>query len=628
MENKNTLIGTVLLGVLAFGLFWFSNDARKKEAEAKAKAKSTEVQTSPQAVKTDSASASKPIAADAGKPVVAAPLDSTATASALGPFAHATKGIEKDYVIENEVQKITISAKGGAIKSVLLKKYVTWDKKPLYLVTDKSQEFNYVFYITGNRQVNTKDLYFEPIGGSFEVKGNEEKSITFRLKAEDGQYFEQKYTLKGDEYHVGYDVNLIGFDKLLPNNNSIQLTWTNKVQNLERLVDKERGYSTVYYRYSSGEVEHLEELKPDQKEALTGKADWICFKQQFFNATIFGKGLFNGSVKADYNKDDKDYVKKYDAILLMDYHPAHSALYNMSFYFGPNKYSTLRKTGEDFESIIKLSPDNVAFSWIKYVTKFATIPVFNILDAVHLNYGIIILILTILLKLVLTPLTWKAIKSGAFMKVLKPEIDALKEKYGDDSQKISTEQMKIYQKAGVSPFGGCLPMLLQMPILLSMYYFFQNSIELRQQPFLWATDLSSYDAVLTWKDALPLIGTHLSLFTVLMTITSVLSAVYNQNQSGMANQQPGMKYMPYIMPVMLMFMFNDFPAALTYYYLLQNVLTVAQQWAMQKYFIDESALHRKIEENKKNPAKKSGLMKRLEDIQKQAEAQKNQGKKK
>ena len=181
--------------------------------------------------------------------------------------------------------------------------------------------------------------------------------------------------------------------------------------------------------------------------------------------------------------------------------------------------------------------------------------------------------------------------------------------------------MKIYQKAGVSPFGGCLPMVLQMPILMSMYYFFPNSIELRQQPFLWATDLSSYDAILSWTNMLPLIGNHLSLFTVLMTLTSVLSAVYNQNQSGMSSQQPGMQYMPYIMPVMLMFMFNDFPAALTYYYLLQNVLTIGQQWAIQKFFIDEAELHRKIEENKKNPVKKTGIMKRLEDIQKQAEAQ-------
>ena len=617
MENKNTLIGTILLGLLIFGLFWYSNQF-KKPASPSAKPESSQTQSdtvAPKAIN-DTTTATKS-AAIAAIPVI----DSASAQGQLGPFAAAANGADKDFVIENEVQKITISAKGGSIKSVQLKKYTTWDKKPLFLFTDKTQQFNYQFIIAGNRIVSTKNLYFEPIGESFEVKGTEEKTISFRLKAGDGQYFEQKYTLKGDDYHVGYDVNVVGLDKVLPNSNDIQLTWSNTLQNLEHSVATERRYSALYYRYSSGDVAHLDEDKPNQQEALNGKADWISFKQQFFNATIFGKGLFKGSVKADFNKDDKNYVKKYDATLIMDYHSAPTASYAMGFYFGPNRYSTLKKTGEDFESIIKLSPDNFVFNWIKYITKFAILPTFNILDAVHLNYGIIILILTILLKLVLTPLTWKAIKSGAYMKVLKPEIDGLKEKYGDDSQKISTEQMKIYQKAGVSPFGGCLPMVLQMPILLSMYYFFPNSIELRQQPFLWATDLSSYDAVMTWTNALPLIGTHLSLFTVLMTITSVLSAVYNQNQSGMANQQPGMQYMPYIMPVMLMFMFNDFPAALTYYYLLQNVLTVAQQWVMQKFFIDEAALHRKIEENKKNPAKKSGLMKKLEDIQKQAEAQ-------
>jgi YidC/Oxa1 family membrane protein insertase len=626
MENKNTLIGTILLAFLIFGMFWYTGQM-KKNAPATAKSDTTQVQTSPGAT----GSGSNAIATAPGSDTLsnaAVAMDSAMAQGQLGPFAAAAKGEDKDYVIENELQKITISSRGGAIKSVLLKKYTTWDKKPLYLFNSKTQQFSYQFVIAGNRIVNTKNLYFEPIGESFEVKGTEQKTITFRLKAGDGQYFDQKYTLKGDDYHVGYDVNVVGLDKVMPTSNDIQLTWTNTLLNLEHSVETERRYSALYYRYSSGDVAHLDEDKPNQQEALSSKADWVSFKQQFFNATIFGKDLFKGSLKADFDKADKNYVKKYDATLTLDYHPGAQNAYAMGFYFGPNRYSTLKKTGEDFESIIKLSPDFALFNWIKYVTKFAIIPVFNILDAVHLNYGIIILILTILLKLVLTPLTWQAIKSAASMKVLKPEIDGLKEKYGDDSQKIQAEQMKIYNKAGVSPFGGCLPMLLQMPILMSMYYFFPNSIELRQQPFLWATDLSSYDAVLTWTTALPAIGTHLSLFTVLMTLTSILSAVYNQNQSGMANQQPGMQYMPYIMPVMLMFMFNNFPAALTYYYLLQNVLTVAQQWVMQKYFIDEAALHRKIEENKKNPAKKSGLMKRLEDIQKQAEAQQRAAKKK
>jgi YidC/Oxa1 family membrane protein insertase len=620
MDNKNTLIGTILLVILVFAALQLSKPSKSDLAKSKPETAQTQSSGAPVPVNTASDSTTSSAAPSAP--------DSAAALSQLGPFAADVNGTDQDYTIENEVQKITISSRGGAIKSVLLKKYLTWDKKPLYLFNGKTQQFSYQFVIAGNKIVNTRNLYFEPIGQSFAVKGTDEKSITFRLKAGDGQYFEQKYTLKGDDYHVGYDVNVVGLDKVMPNSNDIQITWTNTLLNLEHSVETERRYSALYYKYANdGGVAHLDEDKPAQAESLTGKADWISFKQQFFNATIFGKGLFSGSVKADFSKTERNYVKKYDATLIMPYHAAASVTYPLSFYFGPNRYTTLKQTGGDFENIIKLSPDNFVFNWIKYITKLAIIPTFNVLDSVHLNYGIIILILTLLLKLALTPLTWKAIKSGAFMKVLKPEIDELKVKYGDDTQKISTEQMKIYQKAGVSPFGGCLPMVLQMPILLSMYYFFPNSIELRQQPFLWATDLSSYDSILNW--ATPILGqTHLSLFTVLMTITSILSAVYNQNQSGMANQQPGMQYMPYIMPVMLMFMFNGFPAALTYYYLLQNILTVAQQWAIQKYFIDEKELHRKIEDNKKNPVKKSGLMKRLEDIQKQAEAQQRGAKKK
>lgn len=614
MENKNTLIGTLLLGLLLFGLFYFSS----KEDREKNKAKTTQVAVGDSAAHTR---AMNPGAGDAQPKAADLPKDSAAAVSQAGPFAAALSGEAKDYVLENELQKITISSRGGTVKQVELKNYKTWDGKPLVLFNEKSQSFSYQFVIAGNKIVDTRDLYFEPVGEAFTVNGDEAKTISFRLKAGEGEYFEQKYTLKGNDYKLGYTVNLVGMDKVMPNANDIQVTWQSTLLNLERLVDKERGYTAVYYKYSDGDVQHLDEAKPDQQESLVGRADWVSFKQQFFNASLFGKGLFKGSLKSDYNKDDKSYVKKDNAVLTLDYKPQASVSYDMHFYFGPNHYSTLKKSGEDFESILKLSPDNFAFNWIKYISKWAVIPTFNLLDKAHLNYGIIILILTILLKLVLTPLTWKAIKSGAYMKVLKPEIDELKEKYGDDQQKIQTEQMKIYQKAGVSPFGGCLPMLLQMPILMSMYYFFPNSIELRQQPFLWATDLSSYDAIMSWTTALPLIGTHLSLFTVLMTITSILSAVYNQNQSGMSNSQPGMQYMPYIMPVMLMFMFNDFPAALTYYYLLQNVLTIAQQWAIQKFFIDEAELHRTIQQNKANPKKATGWMAKLQDIQRQAEAQ-------
>ena len=319
MENKNTLIGTLLLGLLIFGLFYYTNQF-KKPASPTAKADTTQTQSAP---KSDNAVAIPSV--NDSNTVATAPsaVDSVAALGQLGPFAAAANGTDKEYVIENELQKITISSRGGAIKSVQLKKYTTWDKKPLYLFTDKTQQFSYQFVIAGNKIVNTKNLYFEPIGESFEVKGTEQKTITFRLKAEDGQYFEQKYTLKGDDYQVGYDVNVVGLDKIIPNNNDIQLTWTNTLQNLEHSVVTERRYSALYYKYGNGDVAHLDEDKPNQQEALTGKADWVSFKQQFFNATIFGKGLFSrGSVKADFAKEETNYVKKYDATLYMDYHAA------------------------------------------------------------------------------------------------------------------------------------------------------------------------------------------------------------------------------------------------------------------------------------------------------------------
>ncbi len=629
MENKNTLIGSVLIGLLLFGMFYFQSKNEKPQSNQTP----TEIKDS--LAKLDASSTTlKPADGIATTSVATSelevPKDSAALESQFGVFANAAKGEDKEFVIENELQKVTLSTKGGKIKSVELKKYKTWDKKPLILFTDKSNELSYQFALNGNKIINTNDCYFEPVGESFSVKAGEEKSISFRLKANDDSYFEQKYSLKGDSYIVGYDLNLNGLNSVIPANSTfIGVNWNNTLLNLEHSVETERKYSALYYKYQNSEVAHLDEDKPAQEATFTTPVEWISFKQQFFNATLFSKTaqFKSGSIKADFTKTDVNYVKKYKANFTLPYQSAEKSSYNFTYYFGPNHYNTLNATSSDFESIIKLSPDNFVFSWIKYITKWFIIPTFNILDKVGMNYGIIILVLTLLLKLVLTPLTWKAIKSGAYMKVLKPEIDALKEKYGDDQQKIGTEQMKIYNKAGVSPFGGCLPMLLQMPILMSMYYFFPTSIELRQQPFLWATDLTSYDAIMTFKTALPLIGDHISLFTVLMTITSVLFAVYNQAQSGMTNTQPGMQYMPYIMPVMLMFMFNSFPAALTYYYLLQNVFSIAQQWVIQKFFIDEAALHKKIEENKKNPKAKSSWQKKLEEIQKQAEQRQKSSKK-
>ncbi|MFN8276185.1 MAG: membrane protein insertase YidC [Chitinophagales bacterium] len=599
MKNSSTLVGTLLMGLLMFGFFYMNNQQQPPKPAAK------------QAAADTTAAAN---AATAAQPDTAIAEVTPPTPAANTLFEQATTANERSIVLENDKMKVVVNTRGGVVSQVELKDYKTWDKKPLILFNEKSQQLNYQFVGANSQIVNTGSQFFEPVSS-----GN--ASVSMRMKSGEG-YFEQKYTLHPNSYVVDYEVNVVGLEKVIPANiNDIQVNWQSRLLNLEQAVQTERRYSALYYKYKDSEVAHLDEDKDDVNETFLNAVDWVSFKQEFFNATLFSNGLFRGKVAATFKKDDKDYVKNYNATLILPYRSGAANNYAMKWYFGPNHYSTLKATSEGFENIIKLSPDNFVFNWIKYITKFLTIPTFNILDKTGMNYGIIILILTILLKLVLTPLTWKAIKSGAYMKVLKPEIDALKEKYGDDQAKIGAEQMRIYNSAGVSPLGGCLPMLLQLPILMSMYYFFPTSIELRQQPFLWAHDLSTYDAIISFKNAIPLFGNHISLFTILMTVTSIIFAVYNQAQSGMSSTQPGMQYMPYIMPVMMMFMFNDLPAALTFYYLVQNVISTAQQWIMQNFFINEDEVRKRIESNKKNPVKKSGWMKKLEDLQRQAEQQ-------
>ncbi|MCW5909193.1 MAG: membrane protein insertase YidC [Chitinophagales bacterium] len=626
-KNKESVIGWLLIAVLMIGFIFYQNKKMAEEqAQKKAKAqteksdslKVKEPVALPAVVATDSTSGT--ITAEEVK------VDSTTLTSEFGAFAAAATGEEKTFVIENDVQKITLTNKGGQIKSIELKKYKTWDKKPLILFTDKTNSLSYQFAIDNDRVIDTKNFFFEPVSESFTISGSDSASFVFRLKADNNKYFEQKYTLHGNSYMLGYAVNLIGLNNIIPANNTfIGVTWQNTLSNLEHNNELERRYSALYYRFNQSDVNHLSEDSETDEYVFDAPVEWISFKQQFFNSTLLSKGDFNrGKLKSIFSKENKNYVKKYEATFTLPYKNSETSSYNFQYYFGPNHYNSLSAYDRDLEAIIKLSPDFWMFSWIRYITRFI-IFVFTVFEKLQLNYGIIILIMTLILKLALHPLTAKSIESAAKMKILAPEINALREKYGEDQGKLGQEQMKLYQRAGVSPLGGCLPLLLQMPILMAMYYFFPASIELRQEAFLWATDLSSYDAIVTW--ATPIFGqNHLSLFTILMTITSVVQAVMNNQMNAMGNQQPGMKYVPYIMPFMLMFIFNSFPAALTYYYLLQNLFGVLHQWIIQKFFIDEAKLRKQIEENKKNPKKPSGLMKRFADMQKEAEQRARQRK--
>ncbi len=625
LKNRETVIGWLLIAVLMIGFIFYQNKKMAEEQAAKKEKQQTELADS---LKLKTPKATSATITAMGDTVTMA-IDTATTEATIadsakineeyGPFSAAATGEEKTFVVENEVQKITFTNKGGQIKSIELKNYKTWDKKPLILFTDKTNSLSYQFAIDNDRVIDTKNFFFEPVGESFNVSGTEKKSFAFRLNAGDGKYFEQQYTLTGNSYMLDYNVNLVGLQTVIPSNNTfIGVNWQNTLRNLEHNNELERRYSAVYYRFNQSDVNHLNEDNETDEYVFDAPVEWISFKQQFFNATLLSKGSFNrGKLKSAYSKETKDYVKNYDATFTLPYKSAEKTAYNFQYYFGPNHFNTLSSFDRNLEDIIKLSPDFWMFSWIRYITRLI-IFLFTIFENMHLNYGIIILILTLILKLALHPLTAKSIESAAKMKILAPELTALKEKFGEDQARIGQEQMKLYQRAGVSPLGGCLPLLLQMPILMAMYYFFPASIELRQEAFLWATDLSSYDSIYTW--ATPIFGqNHLSLFTILMTITSVIQAVMNNQMNAMSNQQPGMKYIPYIMPVMLMFVFNSFPAALTYYYLLQNLFGVLHQWVIQKFFINEEKLRKQIEENKKNPKKPSGLMKKFADMQKEAE---------
>ncbi|HWB62808.1 MAG TPA: membrane protein insertase YidC [Chitinophagales bacterium] len=635
MKNKETVIGWALIIVLLTGYLFYSN---KKFAEDQKKRKEKQKTEQAQKAKengSDTATAQAPAGQNNAKlspsnEVAPVPVTDTAggkLASEFGAFAGSATGQEQLFTLENEVLKLTLSNKGGQIKSVELKQYKTWDKKPLILFTDSTSSLGYQFFIDSNRTIDTRQFYFKPFGESFTVSGDSSKSFSMRLYAGDGRYFEETYTLKGNSYLFDYSVNLVGLNSLIPQNNTfLSLNWDDNLTSLEQNIDLERRYSALYYKYNQSDVTHLDEGKENDEFVFNAPLEWVSYKQQFFNVTLFSKGEFQrGKLSSHFDKENKLHVKDYHANLTLPYQSADKVSYSFKYFIGPNNFNMLAGLNRDVESIIKLSPDFWLFSWIRYITRFI-IWVFSWLNKTHLNYGIIILLMTLILKLVLHPLTAKSIESAAKMKILTPELTALKEKYGDDQTRIGQEQMKLYQKAGVSPLGGCLPMLIQMPILMAMYYFIQNSIDFRQQSFLWAHDLSSYDSIVTFKTMLPLIGNHISLFTILMTITSVLQAVMNNQMNAMANQQPGMKYMPYVMPVMLMFMFNSFPAALTYYYLLQNLLGVGHQWVIQKFFINDEKLRKQIEENKKNPKPVSGWQKKLSDMQRDAEQRAKQRK--
>lgn len=534
----------------------------------------------------------------------------------FGAFSRAAFGEDEFITLENSKLELRISLKGGRVYSVLLKDYKTWDGKPLVLFSGDSTTFGFNFFTVDNRAIQTNNLYFTPVSSerSFDATASPQ-TVILRLMASDDRYIEYSYTLEPDRYMVEYDVSFKSMGNIIATNqNSLTLDWRMYVPQQEMGRQNEDNYTSIKYKYYQDDVEGLKlrQSKDLEEVNLTTKLSWVAFVNQFFSSVVITEDQFlNGSVSSLKTPGDDRYLRYFTSELGIPFNAEADQKLNLKLYYGPNHINTLNREGYELEKIVFLGRNIIG-----WISRYVIIPVFNWLERYFDSYGLIILILTILIKIVLFPLTFKSYQSTAKMAVLKPKVEELAKKFPkkEDALKKQQATMDLYKRAGVNPMGGCLPTLLQFPILFAMFRFFPVSIELRQESFLWATDLSTYDSILNLPFTIPWYGDHVSLFTLLMTASTILTMKMTSQSPG--SDQPGMKLMMYMMPVMFMFFLNNFSSGLTYYYFLANILTYLQN-IISKRFIDADAVLATLEENKKKPLKKSKWQQRLEQAAKQ-----------
>lgn len=522
---------------------------------------------------------------------------------------------EQLYTLENDKIKLNISTRGGRITIVDLKEYRTHDSLPLVLWKEKESVLGMNFYAQ-NKEINTENFLFVPSTTTTTLYAKEQAQIlTMRLYADSTKYIEYQYSLAPDSYMVDFNIITHNMGDVIASNSSfLTLNWGVNMPQLEKSKDFENRYTGIYYKFFEDDVEHMS-LTSDEEETLTTKVQWIDFKQQFFSSILIAKTPFSDVTLISKNSQKSEYLKDAYAEIPLPYNGKTNEQYNMQFYFGPNSYNVLKEYGNDIDL-----PDviNMGWKWIAWFNKYFVIPIFNFLqNNTTLNYGIIILLLTLIIKIILFPLTYKSYMSQARMRVLKPQVDEISKKYpADKAMEKQQAIMKLYRQAGVNPMGGCLPMLIQMPILIALFYFFPGAIELRQQGFLWATDLASYDSIATLPFTIPFYGNHVSLFCLLMTATNIIYMIMNNRNQPQNDQMKGMQTMMYIMPVMFLFIFNSYSSGLSYYYFIATLITILQTWIIRK-FVDDQKLLKQIEIAKTKPMKKSKFQQRLEEMQKE-----------
>lgn len=530
--------------------------------------------------------------------------------AALGEFGNAAVGVAEEATLENKNLRVTFTSRGGKVNEVLLKNYKTWDKKPLILFDKESSHTDISFQANSGKTIKLSDLYFkaQPV-----TNQGDARVLTYRAEVGPGQFINQIYTLASDGFTLDYKLSFQGMNQLVADK-PLAFTWNDRLKKTEFDLKQNRDHSRLNYMTAEEDFDYVMGTAGEPETAkLEGPVKWVSNKQNFFSAAIIAKSSFaGGEVKVSFNEPDTTEVKTFATTLAI---PAKDVLGNggnYTFFFGPNDYMVLKKLPADFER-------NLELGWgiFAYVNKFLIIPVFHFLEDFTGNYGIIIILLVLFIKTLLLPLTYKSYLSMAKMKVLKPEIDAIKEKNEGDMQKTQTETMKLYSEVGVNPMSGCIPVLLSIPVLFAMFNFFPNSIELRQEPFLWARDLSTYDVFARLPFTIPFYGSHVSMFTLLMTASTILYT-WSNNQLNTAMQGP-MKFYSYLMPIIFMFVLNSLPAGLSFYYFVSNIITFGQQ-ALIKRFVDEDKIRARLISNKEKNKNKQpgGFQKRLQDAMKAA----------
>lgn len=639
MEEKkfdiNSLIGFVLLGAIMLWYFYSNQPTPEQLAKQKTEQIQDSIQKAQQVVEQPK------VVDDNNNAISSNPTDSLALSQAqnkLGVFAYSAglpSAKAQETVLENELVKITVSNLGGQITEVLLKKYKTYNQLPLYLIKDDNASFNVKFATQDNRNLQTKDLFFEPSL----TKNGDNQVLSMKLKVAADNYLEYRYELKPDDYMLDFSMRSQGMSDAINSSQEINLDWKLKTLRSEKSTKYENQYTDLRYMHDETEFEYMNAMSENSEDEAIN-VNWVSFKQQFFTSILltdkpFAKASLISNNLVEDEFIDTVYTKQFHAVLPLEVKNGELD-YAMNMYYGPVDYKVLSSyEGKHLDRIVSLG-----WGIFRWINKYIFSPLFGFLSSFIGSYGLVIILLTIVVRIFMSPVVYKSYLSSAKMKVLRPEMEEINEKYKgkENAMKRQQETMALQRKAGVSPLSGCIPALIQMPVFFALFRFFPANIDIRQKGFLWADDLSAYDEILKLPFKIPFYGDHISLFPVLASVAIFIYMQMTQSQQmsmqqpqqeGMPDMQKMMKMMLWISPVMMLFFFNSYASSLSLYYFVSNLLTIGIMLVIKHYIIDEDKIHAKIQENKKRPEKKKSVFRqRLDDAMKQAQVQQEHQKKK